>query len=416
MEFYNYAIGESTEPGSTFKLPALIAAMEDGYVDINDSIDTGNGEVYFYDKRVRDDSYGKGGYGKISVKRAFEVSSNVGVASIINNAYKGREHHFIDRLYSMGLNDKLGIQIRGEGTPDIKYPNDKLWSGISLPMISHGYEVRLTPLQILAFYNAIANDGKLVRPRLVKELHYHGKVVKRFPTEVINPSICSKSTLRKSREMLEGVVENGTARNLRNDYLKIAGKTGTTQMYNATHGYQSKKYQASFAGYFPADNPKYSCIVVINSPSNHLYYGSDVAGPVFLEIAEKVYATDFELHQNKQIAETEANMLPYSKNGYEPEIEEVLKELNIKVKPAAGNPQWVVTTKEEEAINLDVRSVKPNLVPNVISMGAKDAVYLLERAGLKVEIVGRGSVKNQSIAPGTIVVKGQKVVLEMSFI
>jgi cell division protein FtsI (penicillin-binding protein 3) len=417
-ELFNYAIGESSEPGSTFKLPVLMAALEDGYVNLDDTIDTGNGIFKYYDKTIRDYNYFQGGYGKLTLQRVFEVSSNVGVAKVITEAYKDRPYHFVDRLYSMNLNEKLGIDIKGEGHPLIKYPGDRLWSGISLVMMSYGYEVRLTPLQTLTFYNAVANDGKMVKPKFVKELQYHGKTIKTFETEVLNPSICSKSTLKKARKLLEGVVENGTARNLKNPYFKIAGKTGTNQIYNKKYGYKSDSvvsYQASFVGYFPADNPQYSCIVVVNSPSGNVYYGHQVAGPVFLEIAKRIYATGIKNERpetdNMLIAD-----LPYSKNGNREELKNVFRDLNIEVRDANADNDWVTTTKMEDHIELNSRKIIQNLVPNVISMGAKDAVYLLENAGLRVVLIGRGSVKSQSIPPGTLIRKGQEIILEMSFI
>ena len=308
-ELLNYAVGESSEPGSTFKLPALMAALEDGYINLNDTIDTGNGIFKYYDKTIKDHSYFQGGHGKLTLQRVFELSSNVGVAKVITEAYKDRPHHFVDRLYSMNLNEKLGVEIKGEGRPLIKYPGDKLWSGISLAMMSHGYEVRLTPLQTLTFYNAVANNGKMVKPKFVNELQYHGKTIKTYETEILNPSICSRSTLKKAKKILKGVVESGTARNLNNPYFNIAGKTGTNQIYNKKYGYKSDSivsYQASFVGYFPADNPEYSCIVVVNSPSKNVYYGHQVAGPVFLEIAKRIYASNIKREHvktnNKKLA------------------------------------------------------------------------------------------------------------------
>jgi cell division protein FtsI (penicillin-binding protein 3) len=417
-ELLNYAVGESSEPGSTFKLPALMAALEDGYINLNDTIDTGNGIFRYYDKTIRDDSYRQGGYGKLTLQRAFELSSNVGLSKVITEAYENRPHHFVDRLYSMNLNDKLGIDIRGEGQPLIKYPGDRLWSGISLAMMSHGYEVRLTPLQTLTFYNAVANNGRMVKPKFVREIQYHGKTISTFDTEVINPSICSKSTLKKAKKLLEGVVENGTARNLKNPYFKIAGKTGTNQIYNKKYGYKSDSivsYQASFVGYFPANNPRYSCIVVVNSPSKNVYYGHQVAGPVFLEIAERIYASGLK-DENTDSDKSINAELPYSKNGNRDELKTVFSNLGIKVddKNIAGS--WVVTTRREDHIEFSNRRIIDNLVPNVIAMGAKDAVYLLENAGLKVVIKGRGSVRSQSIPPGTQIRKGQEIILAMSFI
>ncbi|MBN2813818.1 MAG: transpeptidase family protein [Bacteroidales bacterium] len=416
-EMQNYAVGESTEPGSTFKLPVLMAALEDGIIELEDTVDTGNGTFRYYDKTVRDDYHEHGGYGRITVEEVFEKSSNVGMAKIITGAYKDKPGEFIDRLYAMRLNDKLGIDIKGEGKPEIRYPGDKLWSGISLAMISHGYEIRITPLHTLTFYNAIANNGKMVKPRFVKEIRYHGKLVKRFDAEVLQSSVCSRATLNKVKRMLEGVVESGTAKNLRDPQIKIAGKTGTNQIYNKKYGYKSNSevsYQASFVGYFPAENPQYSCIVVVNSPSKNVYYGNMVAGPVFLEIARKVYATSTEMHPFVQRDKELPADLPYSKTGNRSELKTVLKELDVPVTGENIKAEWVSTEKKHEAVAFSKRSVIKGLVPNVVSMGARDAIYLLENAGLRVRLLGRGSVRRQSIAPGTAVRKGELITLEMS--
>ena len=293
-ETYNYAVGESTEPGSTFKLPSLMAAIEDGVIDTGDVVDTGNGTVKFYNKIIRDTK--EEGYGKLTVKQVFEKSSNVGTSKLIYEHFKDNPKEFVNRLYAMKLNEKLNLQIKGEGEPLIRYPGDKLWSGLSLPMMSHGYEVQLTPLQILTFYNAVANDGRMMRPRFVTEIRRNGNVIRSFGPEVIINSIASRSTIRKAKKMLEGVVEHGTATNLKDADYKIAGKTGTAQIAKEKYGYRSGSrisYQASFVGYFPAENPLYSCIVVVNAPSNSVYYGNLVAGPVFKEISDKVYSTSF---------------------------------------------------------------------------------------------------------------------------
>ena len=417
-EVYNYAVGASTEPGSTFKLPALITALEDGYVDLDDTINTGNGKFEHYDITIRDDGADHGGYGTLTVQQVFEKSSNVGMAKIITGAYGRKPHQFVDKLYSMGLNSPLGIEIRGEGEPMINYPGDKLWSGVSLAQMSYGYELKQTPLQILTFYNAIANNGKMVKPRFVKEIRNHGKLEQSFPPQVLNHSICSRPTLKKVKAMLEGVVDQGTATNLKGSNFKIAGKTGTTQLYDKKYGYKGGKrsYQASFAGYFPASNPRYSCIVVVNAPSRNVYYGNKVAGPVFLEIANKVYATSLDLQAPVNAKESKAVELPYSKNGYSAETIKALKELGIKSTYQNDMGDWISTQKTEEEIKLHNRKFYDNLMPNVVSMGAKDAVYLLENMGLQVEVMGRGSIKKQSIPAGTRVVSGQKVVLEMSFI
>jgi cell division protein FtsI (penicillin-binding protein 3) len=418
-EVQNYAVGESTEPGSTFKLPVLMSALEDGVVDLEDSIDTGNGIFKYYDKVIRDDRYEDGGYGKITVEEVFEKSSNVGMAKIVTGAYKDNPERFIDRLYSMRLNEKLGIDILGEGKPEIRYPGEKYWSGISPAMIAHGYEVRITPLQTLTFYNAVANNGKMVKPVFVKEIRYHGKLIHRFSTEVIKSSVCSRSTLKKARRILEGVVESGTAKNLNNPQIKIAGKTGTNQIYNKKYGYKSNSevsYQASFVGYFPADNPQYSCIVIVNSPSKNVYYGNQVAGPVFLEIARKVYATTLDIHPFVTKIKNLPTDLPFTKTGNRDELKYVLKDLDVKIENSHVQSKWVNTKKTEEAVELSKHNILNGLVPNVISMGAKDAIYLLETAGLRVRLLGRGSVRNQSILPGTRIKKGEQITLEMSFI
>lgn len=415
-EQYNYAIGESTEPGSTFKLATLMVALEDGYIELEDSVDTEEGIVYYHDHPVRDSR--KGGYGKITVKEAFEVSSNVAISKIITKYYSDNEKRFVERLYGMNLNQKLGIEIKGEGSPYIKYPGDELWSGISLPMMSYGYEVQMTPLQILTFYNAIANNGVMVRPKFVNEIQFHGETVKRFKTQVLNSSICSRSTIRKAKEILEGVVENGTAINLKNENYKIAGKTGTAQIANRKYGYRYQSrvsYQASFVGYFPADNPKYSCIVVVNAPSNYVYYGNLVAGPVFKEIADKVYSTMLEMYDPLVITEEEYfTEAPYTRTGHKGELEAVLSKLEIPLDDDEIQSDWVLTQKNDSLIKLYNRYVHKELVPNVKGMGLKDALFLLENSGLEVEVVGRGIVKSQSIKPGSKVRKGTPIRIQMS--
>jgi len=414
-ELYNYGIGESTEPGSTFKLPALMVALEDKVVNLDDTIDTGNGKIRYYDKTIKDTK--KGGYGKITVKQVFELSSNVGMSKIINENYKGRESQFINRLYAMRLNEKLNVEIKGEGIPYIQYPGDKYWSGLSLPMISHGYEVRMTPLQILTFYNAVANNGKMVKPGFVREIRYHGERIRKFDTKVLNPSICSDETIRKAREILEGVVENGTAMNLRNDNFKIAGKTGTAQIANEKYGYKQGSevsYQASFVGYFPAENPKYSCIVVINSPTSSIYYGNLVAGPVFKEIADKVYATSLFRDEQQYLNIPEAYDPPYSKHGNLEDLKSVFERFNIATTNINVSSKWVATVKQDSTIMLKPLDISKGIMPNVKEMGLMDALYILENMALKVEVKGYGKVWKQSIAPGTKISPGSKVLLEMS--
>ena len=380
-ETYNYAVGESTEPGSTFKLMSMIAALEDGVIDLHDTINTGDGTVRYYDKVIRD--HEEKGLGKITAREVFEHSSNVGTAKIINDNYKDNPRRYIDRLYSMQINKPLDLQIKGEGKPVIRGPGDKLWSGISLPMMSHGYEVQMTPLQILTFYNAVANNGKMVKPRFVSEVRNGNRTVKSFDTEVITNAICSKSTIRKAQSLLEGVVENGTAKNLKNSNYKIAGKTGTAQIANAKHGYRSGSrisYQASFVGYFPVDDPLYSCIVVVNAPSNWVYYGNVVSGPVFKEIADKVYASSFyrDLH--------------------------------------ALNPQGEDKVSLREAAS-EVKkgdlSQSGGVMPNVTGMGLRDALYMLENSGVRVRYSGKGKVVKQTPQPGVRISRGATVAIQL---
>jgi len=380
-ETYNYAVGESAEPGSTFKLMSMIVALEDGVIDLHDTINTGDGTVRYYDKVIRD--HEDEGLGKVTAREVFEHSSNVGTAKIIYENYKDNPRRYVDRLYSMKINKPLDLQIKGEGKPVIRAPGDKLWSGISLPMMSHGYEVQMTPLQILTFYNAVANGGKMVKPRFVTEVRDGNRVVKSFDTEVITNAICSRSTIRKAQSLLEGVVENGTAKNLKNSNYKIAGKTGTAQIANAKHGYRSGSrisYQASFVGYFPADDPLYSCIVVVNAPSNWVYYGNVVSGPVFKEIADKVYASSFyrDLH--------------------------------------ALNPdgdEKVTLREASNEVGKNDLTVAGGVMPNVVGLGLRDAIYMLENSGLRVHYTGRGRVAKQSPQPGVRVSRGATVAIEL---
>jgi cell division protein FtsI (penicillin-binding protein 3) len=401
-ESYNFAVGESTVPGSTFKLVSMMMALEDGYVDIDDIIDTGNGEISYYGKKLVDS--GDESFGKITVQQVFEKSSNVGISKIIFDNYKNNPQKFINGVYKLGLNKQLGLDIRGEGIPEIKYPGKDGWSGISLPWMSVGYEMALTPIQILTLYNAVANDGVMVKPRLVNEVRFHGSLVEKFRPEIINSSICSRSTLKKLQKMCAGVVENGTAMNLKNENYKIAGKTGTAQIPDKKTGYKDKSritYQASFVGYFPADKPRYSCIVVVNAPSKYVYYGNVVAGPVFREIANKVYATSLDMHEPINDGRTKLAEIPYTKTGNRQEITNALDFLDITVKKPSGKPEWVVASVEGEKLALSPRPIIENLVPNVVGMGLKDALYLMEDVGLRVNVKGRGTVRAQSVMPGS---------------
>jgi cell division protein FtsI (penicillin-binding protein 3) len=411
-ETYNYAIAESTEPGSTFKLPSLMAAIEDGVIDTSDIVDTGNGTVKFYDQIVRDTKE----HGRLTVKQVFEESSNVGTSKLIYEHYKNNPKDFVNRLYAMRLNKTLDIQLKGEGEPLIRYPGDKLWSGLTLPMMSHGYEVQLTPLQILTFYNAVANDGKMMRPLFVSAIIRNGRVLKSYEPEVIINSIASRSTIRKAKKMMEGVVERGTATNLRNPNYKIAGKTGTAQIARDKFGYKTggrKSYSASFVGYFPAESPLYSCIVVVNSPLNGVYFGNVVAGTVFKEISDKVYATRFFRDYKPENKEDIKPSAPDVGNGLRTDINDVLKNLDVLYRRTADD-DWVATHESGDTVTLTGVKIQQGLVPDVRGMSLRDAIYLLENIGLRVRYSGRGRVMRQSPEHGARYNDDTVVSLEMN--
>ncbi|OWW24349.1 penicillin-binding protein [Zobellia sp. OII3] len=378
-ERLNYAIGESHEPGSTFKLMSLVAALEDKVIDTSTVLDTENGRWKIYDRTVRDSKWG--GYGKISAGHAFEVSSNTAFAKMIHNNYKNDPEKFVNRLMRMNLHKKLDLPIKGEGEPVIRFPGDKGWSGISLAWMSHGYEVSMTPLQVLTFYNAIANDGEMVKPRLIKEVKEWDRTVQKFDKEVISEAICSKETASKVQELLKNVVEKkyGTGHRLYSPNFSMAGKTGTAQKNYVSKDPDKLKYISTFAGYFPAENPKYSCIVVIHEPDKSVgYYGADVSGPVFKSIAQKVYATS-PLVDEVDMDKMEDPRLEKSYQKYYAEAQKHYKQ-----------------------------------VPNVKGMSGMDAVSILENLGMEVEVKGNGKVKRQSVSQGTNIKEAKKITLELS--
>jgi len=412
VEDYNYAVGESVEYGSVFKLASIIALLEDGYVSPQDSLDTGKGKCVFYD-RVMKDSH-RGGYGKITVKEVFEKSSNVGISTLINKFYGDNPSRYVNRLYSMRLNEPLGLEIKGEGWPRIKYPGDKDWYGTTLPWMSIGYEVNMTPLQILTFFNAVANNGKMVKPNFVKELRYRGKVVKKFEEEVLSSKICSDRTLEVVHDMLEGVIERGTAKNIKSKEYKIAGKTGTALIADRNKGYKSKIYRASFVGYFPADNPMFSCIVAISNPDRSKgIYGSTVAAPVFKAISDKVYAMTYSMHPLVEIKEND-NKVPDFNNGFKKDLNKIAKEFGFKVQNRYNNSDWVKVGSGKSCIDYKEIKVSGNKVPDVRGMGLKDALFLLENIGLKVRCKGVGTIKRQSLKPGTRIKRGYIIYLVLT--
>jgi cell division protein FtsI (penicillin-binding protein 3) len=419
IEDFNYAIGRLYEPGSTFKLPAIMAAFEKSDIELDEKVDTKQGELKIGDFILRDSQ--KGGYGVITVQQAFELSSNIGISTIVYNQFKDDPEEFFDRLYSMNINQKLGIEdIKGEVMPEIKYPGDEFWSGVSLRQMAIGYELQLAPIQLLAFYNAIANDGVLIKPIFVKGIRQYGEIVEEFETEVLNTSICSKKTLAKVKILLEGVIENGTACNLKSENFKIAGKTGTSQIAYGSTGYISETgidYNASFVGYYPADNPKYSCIVVINSPKEVTYYGGQAAGPIFNEIAEKLYATDYDMQSEKEFNLDNMPLLrtsPKIKSGFTGFLDIVLSEMNINTLDENKSSDWVKVSKIDSTYEYVDLNVEKGIVPDVLGMGAREAIYLLENRGLKVKIDGRGTVNEQSLPAGSVITQGKTIKITLS--
>lgn len=419
-ENYNYAIGAAAEPGSTFKLASLLAVMEDGYADLDDIIDLEDGKHKYYDRIMKDSHAPE--VQKITLQKVFETSSNVGVSKVITQYYSKDPQKFIDRLYSMNLNTPLKMSIPGEAIPKIKSVKDKDWSGTSLPWISIGYELMISPMQTLALYNAVANNGVLVKPLFVKAIRKKGKEIKSFPPEVINPAICSKATIAKAQQMLEGVVVNGTARNLKAATYRIAGKTGTAQIANngLYKNGSNVSYQASFVGYFPAENPKYSCIVIVNGPSNGIYYGNIVAGPIFKEIADKVYSSSLDIHKeiNNPKPQYTANV-PLVRSGNQDDLGYVLRNLNISTQSVDAEAEWVSSAiKDSTSIVFSGKKLqnelKKNIIPDLKGMMAQDAIYLLENSGLQVFINGKGIIKKQSLEPGSKFNKGSAIVLDLS--
>lgn len=377
-EKLNYAVGESHEPGSTFKLMSLVVALEHKVVDTSTIVDTKKGVISFYGKSVRDSRYG--GYGKISLAKAFEVSSNTGIVSVINDHYKDNPRKFVEQLYKMNLNQKLDLPIIGEGEPIIPHPDNKTrWSGIALQWMAYGYGVSLTPLQTLTFYNAIANDGEMVKPQFLKEVKSFDKVIKPFEKEVINPQICSKETVAKVKQLLTNVVEkkHGTGHKLYSPNFSMAGKTGTAQKDYANK--EKLNYISTFAGFFPADNPKYSCIVVIHEPDKEVgYYGADVSGPVFKKIAQKIF-TDTPLIDEVESLDFKDDTISKNFNNY-----------------------------------YQLANTHKTIMPEVVGMPVMDALALLENMDVDIQIEAKGSgvVKHQSIQKGEKLKAKQRVILE----
>ena len=404
-EARNFAIADAEEPGSTIKLASFMAILEKQQLDLDErNIKIGNGRYRVYDREVKDSHFTGT---KLSAREVFEKSSNVGTVKLVEKYYKNNPEEYIERLYSFGLLDKLNLDIIGEAKPMIKTPSDDDWYGTTLAWTSHGYESKLTPLQILAFYNSVANNGKLVKPIFIEKIVDESKKVTLFQPQIIKSSICSQETVIKLQDLLEGVVKNGTAkRPFRGSLYKVAGKTGTAVTNYSTSGIKKKKYRSSFAGYFPADNPRYSCIVVITNPRENGIYGSSTAAPVFRKISDRVYALDKELRTELTVKNNPVNVK--SKNGRENEMITISEKLNF-VTDVGGSNTYVSSEIKENKLQLKTLKEFGKDVPNVKGLTVKDALFLLEEKGLKVKIKGKGRVVNQSLRPGSKVTKGKQI-------
>lgn len=411
-EEYNYALGASTEPGSTFKLVSALILLEDGVVKPGTIIDTKNGEKTFFDRVMKDSK--PEGYGKITFRQAFEVSSNVAFSTLVYQNYSSRPEYFLNKIEKLGITKPLNIEIPGEGKPVFKHPGQAGWSGTTLPWMSVGYELQMTPLQILTFYNGIANNGVMVKPILVKEIKQVNKTYRKFETEVINNKLCSTKTLQTLHGFLTGVVERGTASNIKSSAYKIAGKTGTALVANKG-GYEANKiYQASFTGFFPADNPRYSCIVVITRPASGQIYGSSVAAPVFRQIADAIYINEYKYYlttTNDKI--TNYSSLPIAKKGYLYDILNLSSVFGLKMKGQTIAGDLIKIEKENGQILIYNVNDQQHTVPDVRGMCLSDAVYLLENMGLKVNATGIGLVSSQNPEPGSALIRGGIIKLEL---
>lgn len=417
-EGYNHAVGSATEPGSTFKLASVMALLEDGFATLDSRVDLHNGKKRFYGHDMYDSSPHP--HRDVDLRHAFEISSNVGIATLVDDAYgrtqKGKE--FIARINQFGLNRTTGITLIGEQAPYIKeaYNTDQNWSATTIPWMSHGYECKLTPLQTLAFYNAVANGGKMVRPYLVTSVEKDGKIIKKYKPEVVIDRIAKPATIERAQELLEGVVLRGTGENGQSPYVSIAGKTGTAVIDYFRSDQGRKKYQGSFAGYFPVEDPKYSLIVLMSDPRKNGIYGGAVALPAFKAIAEGVMAleeVDWQPPVNKEpdSAQTEDFEVSLASVAYKPDLNVIADMLDVKYKSTAET-DWV-SWKMKSGDHLQPVEMPESKMPDVRNMGLRDAVYLLENQGLRVDVRGVGKVRRQSIRKGENVSKGTRVILDL---
>jgi cell division protein FtsI (penicillin-binding protein 3) len=416
-EINNHAVADELEQGSTFKIASMMVALEDGAVHPSDTIYAYHGEFKYADKRMTDHNIKHGGYGIITASQAIRYSSNIGVARLILKAYENCPERYVDGLYKLGLTEPLNLEIPGAGKAKIKKPGNKKsdWSKTTLPWMSFGYETQIPPIYTLTFFNAIANDGKMVRPYFVREIRQNGAVDEYREPVVIRKKICSSKTLEAIREMLLDVVESkdGTGKPVKSEYVRIAGKTGTAQINRGQSGYSNKEHRVSFCGYFPADAPQYSCIVVIFKPRNGYPSGGTMSGDVFKRIAEEVNARKKQLDIREALPDTLHSPLPCVQAGMYHPAEYLMRKLDVSYEEQKITSPWMSVGLQKDKIAISNREVTANVVPNVKGMGAKDAVYLLEERGLRVNLSGRGSVREQSLHAGSRILRGQTIVLTL---
>lgn len=391
-ELMNYAVGEALEPGSTFKLASMLALFEDGYIKPEQIVDVELGRKVFFNQVMKDAE--EHGFREISVRSLFAHSSNVGVSKLVYQYYSKNPDKYLAHLRRLNLDQLTGIEIPGEKKPRIKTTKDTDWSKVSLPWMSVGYEINMTPLRLLTLYNAVANNGKMMKPYLIESVREYNNIIQKNEPVVVNPQIASEQTIKQLKQIMEAVVIEGTAKNLYNPYYSVAGKTGTAQIANNAGGYNNKIYQSSFMGYFPADNPLYSVAVVINNPRNGVYYGSAVAGPVFKEIADNVYASNLNIN-TKPIVTNNKSILKLC-SGSKQDIETLYREFGMAV-PASINSNWITPVISDSSIQIKEMAHKDGSVPNVVGMGLRDALYILESKGYQVRFTGYGYVKSQSL-------------------
>lgn len=411
----NNAVGAMMEPGSTFKTASIMVALDDGEITMNDMVDTGGGEVEMYGRKMRDSG---GGHGRIDVKSAVKYSSNIGVSRLIDSHYKNDPQRFVNGLRRIGIGSPIGFEIPGTANPLILGPeeNKKYWSKVSLPWMAIGYNSQLPPISICTFYNAIANNGRMVRPRVVRGLAKNGEVVEEFPVGVINEHICKDTTVHAIQEILKEVVngQGGTGKRARSKYFYVSGKTGTAQVADEKGGYHSAnpRHYVSFCGYYPSDNPQYTCLVSIKTAHNPVSGGA-TAGPVFLKIAEQVYSKH--VTTNIRLAcDTTNSVVPLVKNGNMAAAKNVLSALGLTPRiESDGNSMWGKASVNNNTLVIQGDDENWSQVPDLTGMGARDALYALELRGMKATIRGCGKVVEQSIKPGTDVRRGATVKIKL---